>query len=111
MNGAAIIQDAIRANDAAEDWLEAERRRLREFEEEQERLALDPARSNHLNSAYRRASAQVPQGHARYYDLGEALQATRQARALQSRYVSSTIGPQDSDTNLHYSPEQMIWGK
>jgi hypothetical protein len=109
----APLHKAIKENSKTESWLEGEIRRLeqaqREFEEEQDRLARDPARSNHHNTAYRRSLREASPGHARYYAAGEALTATREARLAQRRYASFTVNRNDSDADLHISPEDQIW--
>jgi hypothetical protein len=107
----ARLQDIVAHSTDAERYFEEQMQKYREFQDEQIRLSNDPARNNHINAAYRRAVEAVPAGHGAYYRAGEVLQATRQARVLQSRYASGTVGPDDSDSDLHYSAEQQIWGK
>lgn len=86
----AVLQDAIRANDAVEErfvsWAEQERDRHaeanRQFEEEQLRLSNDRARSNHMDKSYRQALAEDRLANGPYYRLvGDYIQSTRDARA------------------------------
>jgi hypothetical protein len=86
----AVLQDAIRANDAVEErfvtWAEQERQRLaeaqRQFDEDQNRLANDPARSQHMDAAYRRALRADQLAHGSYYrNVGDFIQSIRDAEA------------------------------
>jgi hypothetical protein len=86
----AVLQDAIRANDAVEErfvsWAEQELHRQaeanRQFEKDQLRLSNDGARSNHMDAAYRRALAADRLANGSYYRLvGDYIQSTRDARA------------------------------